>query len=149
MHKNFFQTSDFILYTNLILSLVLEYFYPTKLWINHNIFFGIIILIIGWLIIYKSKIEFRKYQQKSGPNNDIKEIINTGIYKHSRNPIYLAIIILNVGLSLIFNSLWILIDSLVIAILLDHFLIKKEEKFLENKFGYLYKEYKNKVRKWI
>lgn len=149
MHKNFFQTSDFILYTNLILSLVLEYSYPTKLWVTYNIFFGIIILIVRWLIIYKSKIEFKNHKQKSGPNNNIKEIIDTGIYKHSRNPIYLAIIILNVGLSLIFNSLWILIDTLIIAILLNHFLIKKEEIFLENEFGTLYIEYKKKVRRWI
>lgn len=149
MHKNFFQTSDFILYTNLILSITLEYYYPTKLWITHNLFFGIIILLIAWYIIYKSKIEFKKYKQRSGPNNDIKEIINTGIYKRSRNPIYLAIIILNVGLSLVFNSLWILIESLLIAILLNHFLIKKEEKFLENEFGALYLEYKKKVKKWI
>ncbi len=149
MHKNFFQTSDFILYSNLILSLALEYFYPTHLWINYNIFFGIIILLTAWVIIYKSKKEFKKYKQKSGPNNDIKEIINTGIYKYSRNPIYLAIIILNVGLSLIFNSVWILIDTLFIAILLNHFLIKKEEKFLENEFGTLYKEYKKKVKRWI
>lgn len=149
MHKNFFQTSDFILYSNLTLSLVLEYFYPTHIWINYNVFFGIVIVFISWYIIYKSKVEFMKYKQKSGPGNDIKEIINSGIYKYSRNHIYLAIIILNIGLSLIFNSLWILVDTLIIAILLNHFLIKKEEVFLENEFGDLYLEYKNKVKKWI
>jgi protein-S-isoprenylcysteine O-methyltransferase Ste14 len=149
MHKKFYQTSDFILYINLILSITLEYFYPTKLWIHYNIFFGIMILIVGWLIVYKSKIEFKKYKQKSGLNNDIKEIINTGIYKYSRNPIYLAILIINIGLSLIINSTWMLIDTLIIAWMLNHLLIKKEEVFLENEFKDKYTEYKNKVRKWI
>lgn len=149
MHKKFYQTSDFILYINLILSITLEYFYPTKLWINYNIFFGIIILLVGWTVVYKSKIEFKKYKQKSGPGNDIKEIINTGIYRRSRNPIYLAVLILNIGLSLIINSIWILIDTVIIAWMLNHFLIKKEERFLENEFGGKYVEYKNKVRKWI
>jgi protein-S-isoprenylcysteine O-methyltransferase Ste14 len=149
MHKKFYQTSDFILYINLILSIILEYFYPTKLWIHYNIFFGIMILIVGWLIVYKSKIEFKKYKQKSGLNNDIKEIINTGIYKYSRNPIYLAILIINIGLSLIINSTWMLIDTLIIAWMLNHLLIKKEEVFLENEFKDKYTEYKNKVRKWI
>jgi len=149
MHKKFYQTSDFILYINLILSITLEYFYPTKLWINYNIFFGIIILFVGWTIVYKSKIEFKKYKQKSGINNDIKEIINTGIYRRSRNPIYLAVLILNIGLSLIINSIWILIDTIIIAWMLNHFLIKKEERFLEKEFGGKYVEYKNKVKKWI
>ena len=107
------------------------------------------ILIVGWLIVYKSKIEFKKYKQKSGLNNDIKEIINTGIYKYSRNPIYLAILIINIGLSLIINSTWMLIDTLIIAWMLNHLLIKKEEGFLENEFKDKYTEYKNKVRKWI
>lgn len=149
MHKKFYQTSDFILYINLILSITLEYFYPTKLWIDYNIFFGIIILIAGWLIVYKSKIEFKKYKQKSGLNNNIKEMINTGIYRHSRNPIYPAILIINIGLSFMINSIWALIDTFVIAWMLNHFLIKKEEVFLGNEFKDKYIEYKNKVRKWI
>ena len=149
MHKNFFQTSDFILYINIIISISLEYFYPTHLWITNNIFFGIIIIIFGWIIIYKSKVEFKKYEQKSGPNNNIDTIINTGIYKYSRNPIYLAVLIINIGLSLILNSVWILIDTIIIAKCLDYFLIRKEEKFLLEKFKEKYIEYRNKTRKWI
>lgn len=149
MHKNFFQTSDFILYINLALSFTLEYFYPTRLPINHNIFFGLIILLIAWYTIYKSKKEFKKYKQKSGPNNDIREIINTGIYRYSRNPIYLAVLIINTALSLMINSFWILIDTFIIAWMLNHFLIKKEERFLLEKFDNKYIEYKKKARKFI
>jgi protein-S-isoprenylcysteine O-methyltransferase Ste14 len=42
-----------------------------------------------------------------------------------------------------------LIDTLIIAWMLNHLLIKKEEVFLENEFKDKYTEYKNKVRKWI
>ena len=51
--------------------------------------------------------------------------------------------------SLIINSTWMLIDTFVIALMLNHFLIKKEEVFLTNEFKDKYIEYKNKVRKWI
>lgn len=149
MHKNFFQTSDFILYLNLDIAFVLEYFYPTNFPFRFNIIIGILFLLLAWTIIISSKKEFKKYKQKAGPNNSITNIIDTGIYNYSRNPIYLAVILINIGIALLCNSLWILIDTFIIGICLDYFLIQKEEKFLQNKFGNTFIEYKNKVRKWI
>ncbi len=149
MHKNFFQTSDFILYSNLVVASILEYFYSTDLHFRFNFILGILILSLSWSIIFSSKIEFKKYKIKAGPNNIVTDIIDTGIYKYSRNPIYLAVILINVGIALLFNSLWIFIDTIFIGICLDYFLIRKEEKFLQSKFGNIFTEYKNKVRKWI
>jgi protein-S-isoprenylcysteine O-methyltransferase Ste14 len=117
------QTSDFILYINLILSLTLEYFYPTNIPIGYRLVFGIVILIISWFVIILSKIEFKKYQQKSGPSNDITNIINTRIYRYSRNQIYLATILINISIGFIFNSIWILVDTIIIGICLNYFLI--------------------------
>ena len=149
MHKNFIQTSDFILYINLLIATILEYFYPTNISIKYKLIFGIIILITSWTIIILSKKEFNKYKQKSGPGNNIEKIIDTGIYKYSRNPIYLAVILINISIGFIFNSIWILLDTILIGICLNYFLIQKEEKFLQSKFGNLFTKYKNKVRKWI
>lgn len=149
MHKNFFQTSDFFLYINIIIFTLLEILIPTKIPIYFNVFFGFIILIMAWFMLYLSKREFVKYAQKSGPGNDIKELINTGIYGYSRHPIYLAVLIINIGLSFILNSLWLLFGTIFLAFMLNKFLINKEELFLLGKFGYKYSDYKRKVRKFI
>ncbi len=76
-------------------------------------------------------------------------IVTTGPYSYSRNPIYVAMVTLLVGIALLANSLWFLGLAALDACLLWWGVIAREEAYLERKFGASYKEYMSSVRRWL
>jgi len=76
-------------------------------------------------------------------------IVRTGPYRFSRNPIYLAFSVLQVGIAIWVNSMWLL-ATLVVALALIHYVvIRREEQYLERRFGAQYLDYKASVRRWL
>src|SRR5215831_19067965 len=76
-------------------------------------------------------------------------IVRAGPYRFSRNPIYLAFTVFQLGIAIWVNSVWLL-ATLVGAVALIHtVVIPKEEQYLERKFGAQYLEYKASVRRWL
>ena len=76
-------------------------------------------------------------------------IVIRGPFRFSRNPIYLAMVLLQVGVGIWTDSLWFIVFAFVLAVLLWWGVISREERYLERKFGNEYLLYKNKVRRWI
>jgi protein-S-isoprenylcysteine O-methyltransferase Ste14 len=77
------------------------------------------------------------------------DIATTGLYGVSRNPLYIGMILLNIGIGCIVNSLWIFLLSAGLAVALQKGVIEPEEAYLEQKFSEKYMRYKAKVRRWI
>ncbi len=90
---------------------------------------------------------------KAGTNIDVRKptnaIVTSSVYSYTRNPMYLSLVILLLAFSLLFNSIWIVIMIPFFVIIMQKGVIEREEKYLENKFGDEYKQYKNRVRRWI
>ena len=76
-------------------------------------------------------------------------IIQRGPYAWSRNPIYLSMVALQVGVGIWANSGWFLGLAAVSAGLLWWGVISREERYLERMFGHAYLEYKARVRRWV
>ncbi len=112
-------------------------------------YIGILLVICGIAVVSLAIIYFRHAKTNIEPWKPTTQIISTGIYGYSRNPIYLALCLIHIGIAVFLNSLWILVSFIVTAILLYHFAINKEERYLEAKFGEDYIQYKNKVRRWL
>jgi protein-S-isoprenylcysteine O-methyltransferase Ste14 len=72
-----------------------------------------------------------------------------GPYRLSRNPIYLSMILLQVGVGIWTASLWFFILAAVCVALLTWGVILREERYLTRKFGDEYLSYKSRVRRWI
>jgi protein-S-isoprenylcysteine O-methyltransferase Ste14 len=76
-------------------------------------------------------------------------IVTTGPYRFTRNPIYLAFSLLQLGLALLVGSWWLL-ATLVLAFALMHWIVvPREERYLEARFGDEYRRYKASVRRWL
>jgi protein-S-isoprenylcysteine O-methyltransferase Ste14 len=76
-------------------------------------------------------------------------IVRTGPYRLSRNAIYLAFSLFQLGIAIWANSVW-LAATLVGAVALIHYVvIPKEEQYLERPFGAEYLDYKGSVRRWL
>ncbi len=72
-----------------------------------------------------------------------------GPYRFSRNPIYLAMVLLQLGFGVWANSLWFFALAILSALLLAWGVILREERYLEHKFGDGYVAYRTRVRRWL
>ena len=76
-------------------------------------------------------------------------IVRTGPYRFSRNPIYLAFTVFQLGIAIWVNSVWLLATLVGAVALIDYVVIRREEQYLERKFGAQYLDYKASVRRWL
>jgi protein-S-isoprenylcysteine O-methyltransferase Ste14 len=79
----------------------------------------------------------------------VTTVVTTGPYRLSRNPIYLAFVLLQLGIGVSLNSLWLHLTLLSFIAYLSIGVIAREEEYLERKFGDEYLRYKASVRRWI
>ena len=72
-----------------------------------------------------------------------------GIYHITRNPMYLGLAIVYLGLSCLIGNWWNIILLPFLLLLVQQYIIKNEEKYLERRFGKEYAECRHKVRRWL
>ena len=76
-------------------------------------------------------------------------IVRTGSYQYSRNPIYLAFSLLQLGIAFWINSIWPLVTLIPAVLLMSLVVIPREEAFLEARFPSEHLPYKGSVRRWL
>ena len=76
-------------------------------------------------------------------------IVSDGPYSFTRNPLYIANVLMYLGIALWLRNLWALIFLIPIVVLVDRTVIPKEEDYLERTFGETYINYKRSVRRWL
>jgi len=82
-------------------------------------------------------------------NRPTGAIVAGGPFRFSRNPIYLSMILLHIGVGAWTKSLWFFALAAISVALLTWGVISREERYLERKFGAEYLAYKTRVRRWI
>src|SRR4029453_15942408 len=76
-------------------------------------------------------------------------LVTEGPFRYSRNPIYLALMLLYLGVALLFNALWLLFLVVPALVVLRYGVIAREEAYLTRKFGDAYRQYTAQVRRWL
>ncbi len=110
---------------------------------------GGLVAAFGTAIVLLSIPSFFKYNTSIEPWMPASAIISDGIYGWSRNPIYLGMAIGTAGMALAAVS-WTGIAGVVIAVvIIRYYVIAREERYLEARFGEEYLAYKAKVRRWL
>jgi protein-S-isoprenylcysteine O-methyltransferase Ste14 len=110
---------------------------------------GTVLLVAALLLALTGLFHFLEAKTHVEPWHPTTTIIKQGVFGYSRNPIYLAFCIATAGSGLVLNSWWILMGVLPLMCLLQQFVIKREEVYLESKFGEVYLDYKRQVRRWL
>jgi protein-S-isoprenylcysteine O-methyltransferase Ste14 len=93
--------------------------------------------------------EFSKAHTHFDARKPVTALITSGPFRFSRNPSYLALTLLCVGSAIISDTVWIIAWLVLAVLLIDKGIIQREERFLEEKFGEVYRSYKAKVRRWL
>lgn len=134
----------------LILMGALAYYAP----VSHLIFvpirvLGGILFLIGLGISASSAASFKKSGTPIKPFEKPVKLVTDDLYRFSRNPMYLGMIIMLIGFWIALGTMSPVIVIPVFFIIIQEGFIKYEEGFLEKIFGNEYRDYESKVRRWI
>lgn len=110
---------------------------------------GISLLVIGLGVILKINAMMSKAKTDIKPWKPTTAILSDGLFGISRNPIYVALALIYVGIGVFVNSALMFPPLLLVLIAVNFYVIGREEKYLESKFGDAYLNYKKEVRRWI
>ena len=130
--------------------ILVSYFFP-----HHFIDFsialpmGIFITVLGITTLILAASLFRKNKNPVNPSGSTQLIICSGIYKYTRNPMYLSLTIIFIGISTISNAWFSFVLLLPLLMVCQKGIIEREERYLTRKFGNEYLVYLSKVRRWI
>jgi protein-S-isoprenylcysteine O-methyltransferase Ste14 len=92
--------------------------------------------------------EFKAIGTNVEPWKPSLRLATTGIYTRLRNPMYVGLILLVLGIGIAFASDWTLLMAVATAMMLHIGVVLREERYLERKFGDEYRAYKARVSRW-
>ena len=104
---------------------------------------------LGFLLGLLSLYEFMKARTTLNPHGSVTSIVSGGIFRFTRNPIYLGMVFMLIGFPLAFGNVWGIPLAPVFIFLMNKLVIDHEEAYLEKKFGDVYTGYKSRVRRWL
>ena len=110
---------------------------------------GLVPLALGTGLLAWARAAFRRHRTALMPWTPSAALVQDGPYAFSRNPVYLAFCIMYLGLSLIFDSGYVLVMFFVVVVLFDRLQIPREENYLQAKFGEEFTSYRSRVRRWL
>jgi protein-S-isoprenylcysteine O-methyltransferase Ste14 len=117
---------------------------PARYWLGGAIVAGAI-LGLGW----RSVVQLRRTGQSENPWKPTTSIVESGPFRFTRNPMYLQMLLVCIGVAVMAMNWWILALTPIAGWVLQRLAILPEEAYLERKFGDGYRAYKRRVRRWL
>jgi len=110
---------------------------------------GFALACIGFLFGVGAFVEFSRARTTVDPHGSVTQVVTTGIYRFTRNPIYMGFLLIIIGLPLNSGFYWGILLAPFFIVTMNRLVIEKEEAYLEKKFGETYTGYKSRVRRWL
>ena len=110
---------------------------------------GLAVIGVGVVLMVLAGVQFWRKHTSVIPYSPTTAIVQSGPFRISRNPIYLADTLCYVGGAILLNTAWPLIFLPLVLLVMHRGVILREERYLEQKFGDEYIDYKTSVRRWI
>ena len=110
---------------------------------------ALVTIVGGFAIGGSAFLRFRAIGQDPAPWTPTPEIVAAGIYRFTRNPMYVGMSLVQFGVGIALANAWILVLIPVSMAIVQHTAIRHEEAYLERKFGEGYLVYKRSVRRWL
>lgn len=109
-----------------------------------------VVITVGALTLFLAAVRtFRVAGTPVPGNQPTTAVVRAGPYRYSRNPIYLAFSLLQVGIAILVNAVWLLLTLIPAVLLMSLVVIRREEAYLEQRFPAEYLPYKRAVRRWL
>lgn len=83
------------------------------------------------------------------PDHPVNALVTGGPFRYSRNPLYVAMTAIYLGITFSIGTGWPLVTLVPVLVMVHWKIVRREERFLENRFGDKYRAYKAHVHRWI
>jgi protein-S-isoprenylcysteine O-methyltransferase Ste14 len=134
----------------LVLSVLLNFVFPVQAFLSPPATYsGFFIIGFGLVMTFWSRSLFLKNATTLQPSEEPTLLVTSGPFRLSRNPIYLGMASVLLGVAVLQGTLFALAFPVIFVALIEFFIIPGEERKLEKIFGEPYREYKKSVRRWI
>ncbi len=120
-----------------------------ELLLGLRITLGAAAAVLGLVLMGLAIKLFRRTDQDPKPWVTTPEIISTGVYRITRNPMYVGMAVLQIAIGVGLANWWIIILVPVVLAIVHTTAVRHEEVYLERKFGDEYTRYKTSVRRWL
>jgi protein-S-isoprenylcysteine O-methyltransferase Ste14 len=110
---------------------------------------GLVLVVFGVGIAMWGRRKMQAAGTNVDPHRPATVLVKTGPFRFSRNPLYMALTLLFLGLSLVVNTWWGIVLLFPVLIIMHWGVILREERYLDQKFGASYQEYRSKVRRYF
>lgn len=111
--------------------------------------FGWVVVLCGISLLAIAAGLFKIKGTTVNPTKEPNKLVTDGIYRVTRNPMYLGMLLILSGFPFVVESMLGLIFPVIFFLIMDRVVIPKEEKVVEGVFGEVYRGYKSKTRRWI
>ncbi len=112
-------------------------------------YLGAALIVLGIASGAGPVIDFKRSETTVIPFKESSELVVSGMYKLSRNPMYLGMLLILLGVATLTGSLSPYVMAVLFVPILNRRVIRHEEVMLEDRFGDSYRSYKDRVRRWI
>ena len=126
-------------------------YFPVGLSLSHPVtdFLSALLIGAGGILIALAVVELRKFSTTLHPHGDSSALVTSGIFKRSRNPIYLGFLALLAGLLLCFDTILALPLVPIFLWLVERRFVIPEENQLRRKYRAEFARYCQKTRRWV
>ena len=110
---------------------------------------GLALIVVGLTLIVLARREFARRGQPTDPGRPTTQLVTTGVFSVSRNPLYLGGVCILIGIALALDLPWVLVALLPALVAAHYVLIVPEERYLATRFGEDYATYAASVHRWF
>jgi protein-S-isoprenylcysteine O-methyltransferase Ste14 len=110
---------------------------------------GLVLVLAGLALIIAGRRAMLAAETNINPFKPTTSIVSSGPFGFTRNPLYLAMTLAYVGLSLVVNTWWCFVLLVPVLLLIHLGVVAREERYLERKFGDSYRQYRARVRRYL
>jgi protein-S-isoprenylcysteine O-methyltransferase Ste14 len=110
---------------------------------------GYAFLIGGVALLIPAVIRFVRSRNTLIPIKPANSLQTTGVYRFTRNPMYLALLLIYIAMAFLKGSLWTLLLAPAVIALVQIYVIRREEQYLSYRFPTEFPVYRTKVRRWL
>ena len=134
----------------LVVGLILDALFPTPFSdAPLNTILGLVVVVLSIMLGLWAVINMRQAGTSPDPRDPVSALVTSGPFSFTRNPIYLSFVLFFIGVSLLANSWLMLVILIILIFVMQNGVIEREERYLEDKFGDEYRQYKAKVYRWL
>ncbi len=139
-----------IVVATLALGLLIHFVWPMRFLPRTDaLWLGALLIVVSIPLVIGAVRQLANAKTAFDVRKPTTEIVDGGVFRMSRNPTYLSMMLGFLGIAFLMDSLWLLLLALPLLIMLQKGVIEPEERYLEQKFGEKYLSCKARVRRWI